>query len=419
MITLKLTQMAHGGSALGRYQGKVVFVPYALPGETVTVEVETGKKRWARARLVEVVEPSPERIQPPCPYFGPHACGGCQVQHARYTAQLDYKTDVVRDQLARLGGLSDAPVQPTRAVGDAWEYRNHVQLHPSPDGLGYIAADGQGVQPISFCPIMHPLVADLLAELDLDLEDLERLTLRAGINTGQQMVIFETIHDEPFELFVDKPVSCVLMLEDGTPVTLVGSDHFFERVAGHEYRISAGSFFQVNTAGAQALLEVVADYLAPRPYEILLDLYCGVGLFSVALASRLNQVIAVESYAASVADARLNVAAAGLDNVRVIQDDVARFLANLDESIQAVIVDPPRSGCGSNVMSQLASLGPERLVYVACDPATLARDAKAMVAAGYRLVEVQPLDLFPQSYHIESVALFVKGGLKRGDLGER
>jgi 23S rRNA (uracil1939-C5)-methyltransferase len=417
MVTLKLTQMAHGGSALGRYQGKVFFVPYALPGETVTVEVETGKKRWARARLVEVVEPSPERIEPPCPYFGPHACGGCQMQHARYAAQLGYKTDVMRDQLARLGGLNDAPVQATRAVGDAWEYRNHVQLHPSPDGLGYISADDRGVQPISFCPIMHPLVADLFAELDLELEDLERLTLRAGMNTGQQMVIFETINDEPFELFVDKPVSCVLMLEDGTPVTLVGSDHFFERVAGHQYRISAGSFFQVNTAGAEALLEVVADYLSPRPYETLLDLYCGVGLFAVALSGRLSQVIAVESYPASVADARFNIAAAGLDNVRVTQDDVAHFLANLDESIHAVIVDPPRSGCGSDVMSQLASLGPERLVYVACDPATLARDAQTMVAAGYHLAEVQPLDLFPQSYHIESVALLVKSGLKRGDVG--
>jgi 23S rRNA (uracil1939-C5)-methyltransferase len=413
MITLQLTQMAHGGSALGRYEGKVFFVPYALPGETVTVEVESGKKRWARARLVEVVEPSPERIEPPCPYFGPHACGGCQVQHACYAAQLGYKTEVVRDQLARLGGLSDAPVQPTRAVGDAWEYRNHVQLHPSPAGLGYMSADGQGVQPIDACPIMHPLVADLFAELDLDLEDLERVSLRAGVNTGQQMVVFETVDDEPFELFVDKPVSCVLMLKDGTPVTLVGHDHFFERVGGHAYRISAGSFFQVNTAGAQALLETVADYLAPRPYETLVDLYCGVGLFSVALAGRLSQVIAVESYPASVTDARFNVSAAGLDNVRVIQDDVAHFLANLDEAIHAAIVDPPRSGCGSDVMSRLAALGPERLVYVACDPATLARDAKTMVAAGYHLAEVQPLDLFPQSYHIESVALFVRSGLKR------
>ena len=143
MITLKLAQMAHGGPALGRHQGKVYFVPYALPGETVAVEAETSKKGWARARLVEVLEPSPERTAPACPHFGPDACGGCQWQHIDYPAQLLYKTDVVRDQLSRLGGLTDALVRPTLAVSEPWGYRNHVQLHSSPDGLGYVSANGR------------------------------------------------------------------------------------------------------------------------------------------------------------------------------------------------------------------------------------------------------------------------------------
>lgn len=413
MITLKLTKMAHGGSAMGRYQGKVFFVPYALPGETVTVEVETSKKRWAKARLVEVIEPSPERVTPACPHFGPHACGGCQWQHARYSAQLAYKTDVVRDQLFRLGGLAEVPVLPTRAVGEPWGYRNHVQLHASPEGLGYISADGQRVVSISTCPIMHPLVAELFDELDIDIEELERLSLRAGANTGHQMVIFETADDEPFELIVDRPVSCVLMLEDGTPITLVGNDHLFEQVAGYEYRISAGSFFQVNTAGAEALIDIVADYLSPRPHETLLDLYCGVGLFSLALAAQVAQVIAVENHPPSVADARFNVERAGLDNVRIIQEDVAGALDSLEEKVHSVIVDPPRSGCGSEVMPRLTALRAERLVYVACDPATLARDSRIITDAGYHLVEVQPLDLFPQTYHIEAVALFVRDRLAR------
>ena len=409
MVTLELTQMAHGGFAMGRHEGKVIFVPYALPGETVAVEVEKGKKGWAQARLVEIIQPSPDRITPPCPYFGHHACGGCQWQHARYEAQLRYKADVVRDQLARLGGLSQVPVNPTRAVGDAWAYRNHVQLHPSPEGLGYISADGERVQPISSCPIMHPLVAELFDELDIELEGLERLSLRAGVNTGRQVVIFETVHDEPFELFVDRPVSCVLMLKDGTPFVLAGNDHFLERVAGREYRISAGSFFQVNTAGAEALVQTVTDYLSPRAYQTVLDLYGGVGLFALALADQVGQVITVENYPSSALDARLNVKAAGLDNVRVFHDDVTGFLVSLDEPVHAVLVDPPRSGCGPEVMSRLAALGPERLVYVACDPATLARDAKSITEAGYQLAEVQPIDLFPQSYHIESVALFLRG----------
>jgi 23S rRNA (uracil1939-C5)-methyltransferase len=411
MVTLELTHMAHGGSAMGRYQGKVFFVPYALPGETVGVEVETSKKGWARARLKEVIEPSPERIAPACPHFGPDACGGCQWQHIHYPAQLQYKADVVRDQLARLGGLKDAPVRPARAVGEPWGYRNHVQLHTSPHGLGYVSADGKRVEPIHTCPIMHPLIAELFSELDIEIENLERLSLRAGHNTGHQLVIFETTDDEPFELMVDRPVSCVLVLGDGTPVTLVGNDYFIERVAGYQYRVSAGSFFQVNTDGAEALLETVADCLSPRPHQTLLDLYSGVGLFSIALATQVAQVIAVEADPAAAADAHFNILAAGLDNVQVINHDVAHSLTTLRESIHSVIADPPRSGCGPDVIQRLASLRPERLVYVACDPATLARDARIIAESGYSLIEVQPLDLFPQTYHIESVALFVRDTL--------
>jgi 23S rRNA (uracil1939-C5)-methyltransferase len=255
---------------------------------------------------------------------------------------------------------------------------------------------------------MHPLIAELFDELDLEIENLEQLSLRAGENTGGQLVIFETSDDEPFELVVDGPVSCVLLLSDGLPVTLVGNDHLFERVAGYQYRISAGSFFRVNTRGAEALLSTVTGYLSPRPHETLLDLYCGVGLFSVALASSVAQVIAVEANPTAAADARFNIELAGLDNVRLIDADVANVLNGLGEPAHAAIVDPPRSGCGPDVIRDLVALRPERVVYVACDPATLARDARIMADSGYRLVEVQPLDLFPQTYHIESVALFVK-----------
>ncbi len=293
-------------------------------------------------------------------------------------------------------------------MGEPWSYRNHVQLHSSPHGLGYVSADGKRVEPIDTCPIMHPLIAELFSELEIEIENLERLSLRVGDKTGHQLVIFETSDDEAFELTVDRPVSCVLMLSDGTSVTLVGNDYLIERVAGYQYRVSAGSFFQVNTDGAEALLEIVADYLSPRPHQTLLDLYSGVGLFSIALATQVAQVIAVEASPAAAADAHFNIAAAGLDNVQVINQDVAHGLTTLHESIHSVIVDPPRSGCGPDVIRRIVSLRPERLVYVACDPATLARDAKTITDSDYSLVEVQPLDLFPQTYHIESVALFVR-----------
>jgi 23S rRNA (uracil1939-C5)-methyltransferase len=255
---------------------------------------------------------------------------------------------------------------------------------------------------------MHPVVAELFEELDIDAEDLLTVGLRAGVRTGQQLVVFETVDDEPLELSVDSPVACVLMRSDGVAVTLVGRDYLVEEVAGHTYRVSAGSFFQVNTAGAGALIETVTAYLAPQSHQALLDAYAGVGLFSVALASQVSHVIAVEASPAAVADARYNVQTAGLDNVEVIGGDVAEALSTLDQPVQLAIVDPPRAGCGPNVVARLAGLEVERLVYVACDPATLARDAKLLTSAGYQLVEVQPLDLFPQTYHIESVALFVR-----------
>jgi 23S rRNA (uracil1939-C5)-methyltransferase len=400
--------MAHGGPALGHHCGQVVFVPYGAPGDTVLAEIETTKKNWARARLLEVLTPSPDRVLPPCPHFGAHACGGCQWQHLDYTAQLRHKREVVRDQLARLGGLSDVPMLPTLAVGDPWAYRNHAQLHASADGLGFVAADDdERVEPVDACPIMHPLVAQLYDELDIEMEGLLRLSLRAGVRTGEQMVIFETEDEEPFEVEVDTPVSCVLLRSDGLPITLVGRHTITEEVYGRRYQVSAGSFFQVNTPGADALVGAVGDLLSPQPHQRLLDLYAGVGLFSVALAGRVAQVVAVEADPSAVLDAQANLRVAGADNVQVVEADVADAFATLQApAAELAVADPPRSGCGAAVVERLAALGVERLVMVACDPATLARDAKTLTEAGYRLVEVRPLDLFPQTYHIESVALF-------------
>jgi 23S rRNA (uracil1939-C5)-methyltransferase len=408
-IELQLTGMAHGGPALGRHQGQVIFVPYGAPGDTVLAQIETSKKNWARAHLVEILTPGPERVQPPCSHFGARACGGCQWQHLDYAAQLRHKADVVRDQLARLGGLTDPPVRPTRPVGDPWGYRNYVQLHASEGGLGFAAADdGQRVEPIAACPIMHPLVAQLYDELDLDMEGLLRLSLRAGIRTGQQMVIFETEDEEPFEVEVDFPVSCVLLRSDGLPITLVGRHYLMEEVGGRSYQVTAGSSFQVNTPGADALVDAVTELLAPQPHLTLLDMYAGVGLFSVALADRVAKVIAVEADPLAVLDMRANLLSSGLDNTEVVEADPAHALEELTGPMHLAVADPPRAGCGATVLKHLAALGVERLVIVACDPTALARDTRILTDTGYRLAEVRPLDLFPQTYHIECAALFVR-----------
>jgi len=432
-FTLHLTAIAHGGEALGRHEGKVVFVPYAIPGETVRVEVVQEKARWARARLLEVLEPSPDRVEPPCPYFGPGRCGGCQWQHIAYPRQLSLKREIVRDQLARLGHLPDPPVRPTFAVGEPWAYRNHVQFSVDSQGrIGFYVAGSREVIPVDRCLLLHPLLDELHDALELELPELTRLSLRAGVATGDQMVILETKRDVVPELEVDLPLSCVLLRSREPPLILAGRSYIEEEVAGRRYRVSAGSFFQVNTAGAEALVETVAAYLEPGPDDRLLDAYCGVGLFGLALAERVAEVVGIEASPSACFDFVWNAEEMGLENATLIEGPVEEVLAAWVAAIEApsgvslpndnqevapesfgkridlAVVDPPRSGLGAEVVAALARLEPRRVAYVSCDPATLARDAQAFVQAGYRLADVQPVDMFPQTYHVESVGLYVK-----------
>lgn len=271
---------------------------------------------------------------------------------------------------------------------------------------------------------MHPLLQETFDALELVEEEEEpeeggealgprrpqpqpirKIALRAGIRTGERMIIFETHRDVPLDLTVDIPVSCVLLRSDGVPVVLAGSDHLYEVVAGRRYRISASSFFQVNTEGAEALVALVREMLAPTGSQRLLDLYCGVGLFGLALAEEVALVVGVEENPFAVRDAQEN--AEGLKQVRFLQGAVEEVLPSLEEPFDLAVVDPPREGLAPQALSLLARHPVARLVYVSCDPATLARDTHRLRRAGYRLERVQPVDLFPQTYHVECVALWI------------
>jgi len=406
-IQLTLTAMAHGGSALGRHAGQVIFVPYAIPCETVRVEILESQARWAKARLLEVIEPSPHRVSPPCPYFGAGRCSGCHFQHIDYEAQAEFKQQVVADQLIRVGGLEGIRVEDIIGAAEPWSYRNQVQFSIDADGnLAFPTNDGQWL-PVQECLLLDPLLDDLWSALDMEWPQLGRLSLRCGSATGDLLAIFELEDYQDFEIEVDFPVSCTLLLADGETVVLMGVPHLMEHVDGREYRISAASPFPPNTGGAEALVALVRDYLAPQGHETLVDLGCGVGLFGLALAGDVARVVGVESRPSAAADFRAN--AADLGHVTLLEKPVGEALTEWEGPADLVVLHPPRQGVGRETIEALARLAPQRIVYVSSDPATFARDARVLVEQEYRLDVVQPVDLWPQTFHVACVALLSRG----------
>ncbi len=412
IIEITLEAIAHGGEAIGRHEGKAIFVPYAIPGERVRVEIVEAKERWARGRLLEVLQASPDRSAPPCPYFGPDRCGGCQWQHIAYERQAELKGAIVADQLRRLGRLAAAPVADVVVLADDeglldLGYRNHVQFALTPDRRpGFRRAASHEVIPIERCLLLAEPLDVLHAALDIAWPELTGVTLRASERTGQALVLLETRGTELPELELDLPAACAVLTPRGLE-PLIGEPWIEEVVAGRRYRVSAESFFQVNTLGAEALVEIVRGYADVQPGDTVLDAYCGVGLFALALADAAAAVIGIESAPSACEDFAHN--AADLAHVELHEgavDAVLPALAEQGRRADVVIMDPPRSGAGEAVIRQLAALRPRNIVYVSCDPATLARDSVFLSAAGYALAEAQPIDMFPQTYHVETVALW-------------
>lgn len=405
---LDLTGMAHGGAALGRHEGRVIFVPYALPGERVLARVTEDKGRYAHAEALEVLVPSPERVEPRCPHFGPGRCGGCQWQHVDYAAQLALKRDTVADQLQRIGKFEQPVVLPMLSSPHPWAYRAHMTFSLTSDGqMGFWSTDNDQIIPIDECHILHSALLEVYYQLDLSAPTLTRVRLQVGSDPADVMLVIETDDDLPPEIEIDLPVSVNLLLSDNEPANLIGRTHVVYRVAGRDFRSTAGAFFQANPPVAEMLVGEVLERLPLSGGETVLDLYSGGGLFSAFLAERANLVVSVESYPPAATDAEFNLD--DFDNVDIIEGAAEDVLADWpDERLDAAVVDPPRTGLSGEVVDALGALAPERIVYVSCDPATLARDGARLVKKGYSLQEVQPLDMFPQTFHIEAVALFTR-----------
>jgi 23S rRNA (uracil1939-C5)-methyltransferase len=397
----------YGGDVLARLpDGRAVFVPFGLPGEKARVQLTEDKKNFARGEIIEILETSHERIPPRCRHFS--QCGGCHYQHIPYEKQLAIKTDILRDQLTRIGKIENPPVQSMVASPNTWNYRNHVQFSLTAEGrLGFQAPSSNKTIPITECHLPEPAINDFWPQLEFEPgTEVERVSLRTGLEEDL-LVVLESDSPEPPELEIEAGISIAHVYEEHT-VVIAGNDHLLINVMGRDFKVSAPSFFQVNTAMAEKMVQHLFTCLPVSLATTVLDLYCGVGLFSAFFASRGGRVIGIESSASACEDFAVNLDE--FDNVELYEGTVEEVLPGLAGHISDVIaiVDPPRAGIERHALDALVALNPQTIAYISCDPSTLARDAKRLIEAGYTLQQVMPFDLFPQTYHIESISLFEK-----------
>jgi 23S rRNA (uracil1939-C5)-methyltransferase len=393
-LTVRIEKLVYGGNGLARVEGQTVFVPFSAPGDLARVRVVERKKGFLRAELLQVLEPGPGRRRAPCPYYGP--CGGCQLQHLTYGAQLEAKAGFVREALNRIGKIdwpNEVPVAaaPERELGYRLRVTAHVAGPPGRRAFGYFAAQSHEVVDIAACPLLVPELNDAWAAARAAAEELA--TARRPGRRGP----------------VANVVDVELAAGDGTasvapPVAGLRSDAVSIDVLGATYRFGPESFFQVNRA---MLPELVARATMGDGGSLAVDLYSGVGLFTVPLARAFGRVVAVEVDGASADYAAANARANGVSNAELVTAPVERWLRRPSVrpgDVDLALLDPPRGGLGPAAAGDLARLGPRRIAYVSCDPTTLARDLRVLLDAGYALESVEALDLFPQTFHVESIA---------------
>lgn len=434
--TVRIERMSYGPAAVGRLaSGKTVFVEGAVPGDEVRVALDEEKPRFARGHVAELVAPSPERVAPPCD----RACGGCPWAVLSYDVQLAAKRASVVDALTRTAHMdaarAEALVAPCVPSKRQWGYRNKLELPCGTDAagrliLGMRPESGAGVVSLDTCPLAHRTIEGAPKALRGALrylsggEDLGlfRVGVRGSLRTRDVEIALWTTPGPFPRAAAAKTLSSALkntsvvrvVAEPGRArkvkkvEAISGKGCWEEELAGERFLISAPSFFQVNTAQAEKLVELVLAGLEVQEGDYVADLYSGAGTFSLPLAAAGAEVVAVESAGSSVRDLRRNAERAGVD-IDVVGGDTARELPELGD-LDALVVDPPRAGLADGVVASIAAAAPRRVAYVSCDPATWARDVARFEGEGYRLVAATPVDLFPQTYHVEVVSIFERCG---------
>lgn len=442
--TLEIVSLGHSGEGVGKYEGFTVFVPHALPGETVEVKIIEVKKNYAKASLKDVKVASKSRSIPKCSIY--YQCGGCQFQHVDYEEQLILKRQTVVDAVSRIGKIADVIIHPTIGAREPWYYRNKMQF-PIGTVSGQVAVGcfAQGTHQIintEHCYIQHPdndsiaqTVQQVVTELGISTYDehtgrgtMRHVIGRVGIATGEIMVVLVTAtsnlpkKENIIERLRQRMPNIVSIIQNvnnkqtnvilGNQMkTLWGRDTITDRLGKFIFHISARSFFQVNTKQAEVLYNKAVEYAGLTGQETVIDAYCGTGTITLFLAEKAAKVYGIEIVEPAIRDAWRNVELNQVKNVEFTVGDAVDIMPRMFKQglrPETIVIDPPRAGCEKKVLETFAAMEPGRIVYVSCNPSSLARDLAVLVELGYITREIQPVDMFPHTYHVESVALIVK-----------
>ena len=381
--------------------GRTVFVPYVLPDEEVMTEIVLNKKRFAKAVPIRWFSQADNRIQPACPYFG--ECGGCHYQHLSYGDQIDLKQSIVEDQFSRLAQIDDLPLAVIEISEKEYRYRNTVRLHTAQNGqLGFLRHNTRELVPIEDCLLAKGDLKRFLKQFSL-LPEMEINSIQFRWDSNDEILILIDSDDiVPPEISIDFTGSIVHLSPAGEMVLVGGGTQLFE-VKEVPFVVSAQSFFQANTFIAERMVSYLERHMPPVKGGLMMDLYSGVGLFSKFFAKLFDRCIAIEGAPSAVGDYVVNMDE--YDHIEVYEGSVESILPSLDEQPEMVIMDPPRSGVDARVVDWLSEREVEKVIYISCDPSTLARDIKRMIQQGYHLQEVSMFDQFPQTYHIETISV--------------
>jgi len=417
IMTADITALSYGGRGIGRVDGKVVFVPYTVPGDSVEVEITGEKRGFLEGRVQRLITPSPDRAEPFCSHFG--RCGGCQWQHIPYRDQVAWKERIFRESLERIGGIEELPLESALPSEAEKGYRSRAQFHVRKGRWGFFAAASNDVVELDECPLLDPNINNcfnaLRKALKAQAPDLPLHTVEVGVSgvDGKTVAILHITKEGRVDL--DRLMDSVDYLKGvdlrvtplgrrrGRTVASVGDGCLTYQVRGLMMRSHLAAFSQVNLGQNERLVETVLDYADPGDEDSVVDLFCGAGNLSLPLAGRCGAVTAIERDGVAIGDGLLNSRAKDMGNITFIRDDAAGGIKKLEMGRDdIVILDPPRGGALSAV-KEIAEAGTGTIVYISCNPATLARDLSFLVEHGYRIEGATTIDMFPHTYHIEGI----------------